>query len=158
MEYRSKADRHYGFSAGGHLASSAGTHYHKGKPDAADPIDREKLSSGFHDPRLSGDFVYAAVSHFGSRDNLLGKDADPKLVELMSNEKQVTPDTPRHFWSNSNDDTGVPPENSIAFYQALRAAKVPVEMHIYLKGGHGYGIKKGSCPPLRIGRNAVLNG
>ncbi len=135
-----------GFSAGGHLASSAGTHFHKGKPDAADPIDRESCRPDFMILGYPVISFTQPFSHFGSRDNLLGKDADPKLVELMSNEKQVTPDTPPTFLVHSNDDTGVPPENSIAFYQALRAAKVPVEMHIYLKGGHGYGIKKGSCP------------
>ena len=135
-----------GFSAGGHLASSAGTHFNKGKPDAADPIDRLSCRPDFMILGYPVISFTQPFSHFGSRDNLLGKDADPKLVELMSNEKQVTPETPPTFLVHANDDTGVPPENSIAFYQALRAAKVPVEMHIYLKGGHGFGMVKGSCP------------
>ncbi len=135
-----------GFSAVGHLASSAGTHFNKGKPDAADPIDRLSCRPDFMILGYPVISFTQPFSHFGSRDNLLGKDADPKLVELMSNEKQVTPETPPTFLVHANDDTGVPPENSIAFYQALRAAKVPVEMHIYLKGGHGFGMVKGSCP------------
>jgi acetyl esterase/lipase len=135
-----------GFSAGGHLVSSTGTHFTKPNPDAADPIDRMSNRPDFMILGYPVISFTQPFSHFGSRDNLLGKDADPKLVELMSNEKQVTPETPPTFLVHANDDTGVPPENSIAFYQALRAAKVPVEMHIYLKGGHGFGMKKGSCP------------
>ncbi len=135
-----------GFSAGGHLASSAGTHFTKPNPDAPDPIDRMSNRPDFMILGYPVISFTQPFSHFGSRDNLLGKDADPKLVELMSNEKQVTPETPPTFLVHANDDTGVPPENSIAFYQALRAAKVPVEMHIYLKGGHGFGMVKGSCP------------
>ncbi len=135
-----------GFSAGGHLASSTGTHFTKPKADAPDPIDRMSNRPDFMILGYPVISFTQPFTHTGSRDNLLGKDADPKLVELMSNEKQVTPETPPTFLVHANDDTGVPPENSIAFYQALRAAKVPVEMHIYLKGGHGFGMVKGSCP------------
>jgi acetyl esterase/lipase len=79
-------------------------------------------------------------AHMGSRNNLLGKEPDAKLVESLCNEKQVTAKTPPTFLFHTNADTGVPPENSILFYQALRKVKVPAELHIYEKGGHGVGL------------------
>jgi dipeptidyl aminopeptidase/acylaminoacyl peptidase len=78
--------------------------------------------------------------HAGSRRNLLGDDPDPKLVELLSNEKQVTSQTPPTFLFHTDGDTAVPVENSVMFYMALRRAKVPAEMHIYEKGKHGVGL------------------
>jgi acetyl esterase/lipase len=86
-------------------------------------------------------------THKGSRANLLGKNPDKDLVVSFSNENQVTSETPPTFLVHANDDNGVPPENSIAFYLALRKAKVPAEMHIYEKGGHGFGLGtgKGAC-------------
>lgn len=71
---------------------------------------------------------------------LLGENPDPKLVEQVSNELQVTPQTPPTFLFHTNADTGVPPENSVLFYMALRKAGVPAEMHIYEKGPHGVGL------------------
>src|SRR5262249_45369343 len=79
-------------------------------------------------------------THVGSKENLLGKDADAKLVESLSNELQVTDRTPPTFLFHTGEDTGVPPENSILFYMALRKAKVPAELHIYEKGAHGVGL------------------
>jgi len=135
-----------GFSAGGHLASTAGTHFDKGDPDAKDPIDRVNCRPNFMV------LVYPVISfvepftHKGSLKNLLGEDPDPKLVEGLSNEKQVTPDTPPTFLVHTSGDTGVPAENSVAFYLALRKAKVPAEMHIFAKGEHGFGLgKKGNA-------------
>jgi dipeptidyl aminopeptidase/acylaminoacyl peptidase len=86
-------------------------------------------------------------THKGSRRNLLGHNPDADLGENFSNEKQVTPETPPTFLVHANDDNPVPPENSITFYLALRKAKVPAEMHIYEKGGHGFGpgTGKGAC-------------
>jgi dipeptidyl aminopeptidase/acylaminoacyl peptidase len=78
--------------------------------------------------------------HRGSRENLLGKKADPKLVELLSNEKQVTARTPPTFIFQTDEDKGVPAENCVSFYLALRKAGVPAEMHIYEKGAHGVGL------------------
>lgn len=129
-----------GFSAGGHLASSAATHFETGKTDADDPIERvssrpDVLILAY--PVIS---FTAPFTHVGSRKNLLGEQPDPALVENLSNEKQVTKDTPPTFMFHTGEDTGVPPENSVAFYQALRAAKVPAELHIYEKGGHGLGL------------------
>jgi acetyl esterase/lipase len=135
-----------GFSAGGHLASTAGTHFDKGKADAADPTDRASCRPDFMV------LVYPVISftepftHTGSRKNLLGTEPDPKLVENLSNEKQVTRETPPTFLLHTDEDSGVPAENSVAFYLALRRAKVPAEMHIYAKGPHGFGLGKKGEP------------
>ncbi len=132
-----------GFSAGGHLTATAGTHFVDGKPDAADPIDRlssrpDFLILGY--PVISLD---AAIGHAGSRRNLLGDTPDPKLVEDLSLDTRVTAQTPPTFLFHTNADTGVPPENSVRFYLALRRAKVPAEMHIFENGPHGVGLALG---------------
>jgi acetyl esterase/lipase len=136
-----------GFSAGGHLASSAGTHFQKRYSDATDEIDKNSCRPDFMI------LVYPVISftewyaHKGSRNNLLGKNPDADLIENLSNEKQVTAETPPTFLVHANDDKPVPPENSIYFYLALRKVEVPAEMHIYEKGGHGFGpgTGKGAC-------------
>lgn len=131
-----------GFSAGGHLASTAGTHFHKGRSDAKDLIDRVSCRPDFMI------LIYPVISmtewftHRGSRRNLLGDNPDKNLVESLSNEKQVTRETPPTFLVHTDEDKGVPAENSIYFYLALRKAKVPAEMHIYQKGRHGFGLGK----------------
>ncbi len=79
-------------------------------------------------------------THAGSRRNLLGESPDPKLIELLSNERQVTPQTPPAFLFHTSDDPTVPVENSVHFYLALRKAGVPAEMHIYEHGRHGVGL------------------
>jgi acetyl esterase/lipase len=132
-----------GFSAGGHLASTVGTHFDAGLKDAKDPIDRESsrpdfLILGYPVITLTGPYAHA-----GSRRNLLGDAPDPQLVEDLSNEKQVTPRTPPTFLVHTTEDKGVPPENSILFYRALRQHKIPAEMHIYEKGAHGLGLGVG---------------
>ena len=118
----------WGFSAGGHLASTAATHF-----DAATRPDFAILCY----PVITFSDAY---THSGSRTNLLGDQPDPKLVELLSNEKQVTPQTPPVFLFATSDDQAVPVENSLLFYQAARKAGVPVEMHIYEHGRHGVGL------------------
>jgi len=128
-----------GFSAGGHLASSAGTHFQNRYSEARDKIDQASCRPDFMILMYPVISFTESYTHTGSRNNLLGKDADADIVELFSNEKQVTPETPPTFLVHANDDKGVPPENSIAFYLALRKANVPAEMHIYEKGGHGFG-------------------
>jgi acetyl esterase/lipase len=96
--------------------------------------------------------IYPVISftepctHKGSRKNLLGTDPEKELIENMSNERQVTAQTPPTFLVHGNDDKGVPPENSIFFYLALRKAKVPAEMHIYENGRHGFGLGKNFGP------------
>jgi len=129
-----------GFSAGGHLASTAATHFDAGKPDATDAIDRaasrpDFLILGY--PVISTD---PAIAHAGSVRNLLGENPDPKLLEELSNDLRVTPQTPPTFIFQTNADTTVPAENSVRFYLALRKAKVPAEMHIFENGAHGVGL------------------
>jgi acetyl esterase/lipase len=129
-----------GFSAGGHLASSAGTHFDPVNANAGDPIDKVSSRPDFlvlAYPVISFTTSYV---HAGSRRNLLGDTPDPNLVELMSNELQVTPQTPPTFLFHTNADTGVPAENSVLFYLALRKAGVPAEIHIYERGPHGVGM------------------
>ncbi len=131
----------WGFSAGGHLASTAGTHFDAGQPSSApDPIDRVSSRPDFMVlcyPVIS--FITPYV-HRGSMRNLLGENPDPKLAASLSNETQVTPQTPPTFLFHTTGDTGVPPENSVLFYLALRKAGVPAEMHIYERGEHGVGL------------------
>lgn len=129
-----------GFSAGGHLASTAGTHFDAGSAGAADPIDRigsrpDFLVLGY--PVISFTTPY---THKGSLQNLLGDNPDPKLVESLSNELQVTAGTPPTFLFHTTADATVPVENSVLFYLALRKAGVPAEMHIYEHGPHGVGL------------------
>ncbi len=130
----------WGFSAGGHLASTLGTHFDAGDPDAADPIERAGCRPDFMIlayPVISLDSQY---THQGSLRNLLGDNPDPKLVESLSNEKQVTAQTPPTFLFLTDGDKVVPPENGVLFYLALRKAGVPAEMHIYERGNHGVGL------------------
>ena len=132
-----------GFSAGGHLASTAGTHFDKGDPNSADPIERASCRPDFLIlcyPVIAFDEPY---THRGSQVNLLGKNADPALVRSLSNEKQVTAETPPTFLFHTDADSGVPAENSVQFYLALRRAHVPAEMHIYRAGQHGLGLAAG---------------
>jgi acetyl esterase/lipase len=132
-----------GFSAGGHLASTIATHFDSGNPAAPDPIDRVSCRPDF------AILVYAVISftepyaHHGSVISLLGENPDPKLLRELSNELQVTPQTPPTFLFSTGQDIAVPPENSVAFYLALRKAGVPAEMHIFEKGPHGVGLALG---------------
>jgi acetyl esterase/lipase len=119
----------WGFSAGGHLAASASTKF-----DA--PESRPDFAILAY-PVIS---FTAEYTHKGSRRNLLGETPDAQLVESLSLEKQVTAQTPPAFLFHTDADTGVPPENSVAYYLALRKAGVPAEMHIYLQGRHGVGL------------------
>lgn len=129
-----------GFSAGGHLASTAGTHFDTGIANAKDVIDRLSCRPDFMVLVYPVITLTGPFAHNGSRNNLLGKDADAKLIEHLCNEKQVTAQTPPTFLAHTTEDKGVPPENSILFYQALRQAKIPAELHIYEKGSHGLGL------------------
>lgn len=131
-----------GFSAGGHLASSAGTHFDAGKPDDADPIERVSCRPDFLILCYPVITLVGPVTHQGSKRNLLGPDPDPELVKSLSSELQVTADTPPTFLFHTSEDTGVPSENSILFYLALQRNKVPCELHIFEKGRHGIGLGK----------------
>ena len=128
-----------GFSAGGHLASTAGTHFDSGKPDSSDPIER--VSSR---PNLMV-LVYPVITmrektHGGSKKQLLGDNPSPELVALLSNEEHVTKDTPPTFLVHTFTDTAVPVENSLMFAEALRRAGIPFEFHLYERGPHGFGL------------------
>jgi acetyl esterase/lipase len=134
-----------GFSAGGHLASTAGTHFDKGSPNAADFIDRQSSRPDFMILMYPVITMLRQSMHQGSRNNLIGANADSTTIKYYSSELQVTKETPPTFLVHASDDKTVPVENSIIFYQALIANSVPAEMHIYPYGGHGFGlaIRKG---------------
>lgn len=128
-----------GSSAGGHLASTLLTHFDAGKADATDPVERESSR-----PDL-GILCYAVITmgentHGGSKKYLLGDNPAPELVQLLSNEKQVTAQTPPCFIWHTWEDKGVKIENSLAFAEALQKNGVPFDLHIYQKGGHGIGL------------------
>ena len=129
-----------GFSAGGHLASTAATHFDDGDPKADDPIDRAGCRPDFCVLAYPVITLKPPYAHMGSRYNLLGKDADEKLVDSLCNDEQVTEKTPPTFLFHTGDDNAVPVENSILFFRALRKAKVPAELHIYEHGRHGVGL------------------
>jgi len=133
-----------GFSAGGHLASTAGTHFDAGDPQSDDAIQRVGCRPDFLILCYPVIALDEAHTHRGSQRNLLGEDPDPDLVRSLSNEKQVTPETPPTFLFHTDEDKGVPPENSVYFYLALRKAKVPAEMHVYRQGRHGVGLAPGA--------------
>jgi acetyl esterase/lipase len=129
----------WGFSAGGHLAATAATKFDDGDPAAADPLDR---------PGSRPDFVvlaYPVISftedfaHAGSRNNLLGETPHRALLESLSAERHVSSRTPPTFIFYTDEDP-VGPENGVAFYLALRRAKVPAELHVYERGRHGLGL------------------
>jgi acetyl esterase/lipase len=129
-----------GFSAGGHLASTAATHFDSGNPNATDSIEKQ---SSRPDLLILGYPVVTMTqtsTHSGSRQNLLGKEPSQELLDLMSNEKQVTEKTPPTFFFHTEDDKAVPVENSLLFAAALRKAKVPYELHVYQTGRHGVGL------------------
>lgn len=125
-----------GFSAGGHLAVTASTHFDKPVIDNPDSISLQPDFSILIYPVIS---FTNAIGHAGSRNALLGKNADIDLVKSFSNELQVTAKTPTAFLMHASDD-GVKPANSIAYYEALSKNNVPAELHIYQKGGHGFGL------------------
>lgn len=127
-----------GFSAGGHVASTAATHFNR----KADASNKDTLS-------VRPDFailIYPVISfdstitHKGSRNNLVGATASAEKIKLYSNELQVNAKTPPSFLVHAGDDGAVPVENSIRYYQACIKYKVPAEMHLYPKGGHGFGM------------------
>lgn len=128
-----------GFSAGGHLASTLGTHFGAGKPDDKDVVERVSsrpdLMILIYPVITMGDFTHA-----GSKKNLLGESPAAELIKQNSNELQVTKETPPTFLVHTMTDAGVPVENSMMFATALRKASVPFEFHLYERGPHGFGL------------------
>lgn len=134
-----------GSSAGGHLTSTLVTHFDLGNPNATDPVERESSR-----PDL-GILCYPVISfgefaHAGSRKNLLGETPSADLVKNLSNELQVTKDTPPCFIWHTFEDKVVPVENALLFAAAFRRAGVPFSLHIYEKGAHGLGFGRGDRP------------
>jgi dipeptidyl aminopeptidase/acylaminoacyl peptidase len=132
-----------GFSAGGHMAATVETHFDAGNAAGADAIDRVSSRPDFAVLIYPVITMDSAVTHWGSRRNLIGTSPSAELVRLMSNETQVTAQTPPTFIVASTDDAAVPVENSVRMYTALRAAKVPVELHVFESGRHGWGTAPG---------------
>lgn len=138
-----------GFSAGGHLASTLDTHFDAGNAQAADPVDKQSCRPDF------AVLVYPVISmkdgitHQGSKHNLLGPNPDPALVENLSNESQVTTQTPPTLLVHAADDGAVPIENSRLMYAALQKAGVPSALQEYPRGGHGFGFgpNQKNAPP-----------
>lgn len=126
-----------GFSAGGHLASTLSTHYTEKVYEVKDNTSARPDFSLLIYPVVSFD---SAVTHMGSRNNLIGINPDEATVKHFSNELQITSDTPPAFLVHSADDPAVPVMNSIVYFKGLQKNKIPVEMHIFQKGGHGYGL------------------
>jgi acetyl esterase/lipase len=129
-----------GFSAGGHLASTLGTHFDYGNPAAADSIEKMSCRPDFMILMYPVITFTDSTMHTGSRDALLQKDATPELARYYSNELQVKKDTPPAFFVHANDDSGVPVENTLMMYKALRANHIPAELHILSEGEHGFGL------------------
>lgn len=126
-----------GFSAGGHLASTAGTHFMKNIDPALKGMNLRPDFMILVYPVISFD---DSVGHLGSRDQLIGKNPSKEKIREYSNELQVTKNTPPTFLIHASDDDAVAPQNSILFYQNLLKHSVPAELHIYEKGGHGFGM------------------
>lgn len=125
-----------GFSAGGHLASTAATHFDKEVIENKKHISLRPSFAILLYPVVT----FGPKAHVGSKENLIGKNAPQALVDLYSNEKQVTPNTPPTFLVHAQDDGLVPVENSLMFYDAMVKNHVKGEIHIYQFGDHGFGL------------------
>jgi acetyl esterase/lipase len=147
-DFQLKADRigMLGFSAGGHLSAMTGTHLVDPKADAADPIDRVDARPDFLVLAYPVISMFDPIAHKKSRENLLGPSPAPKMLDELSNQNHVTNRTPPTFIFHTDDDPGVPVENAVEFYTALKKAGVPAEMHIYAHGKHGVGL--GGTDPI----------
>jgi len=129
-----------GFSAGGHLASTIATHFDAGDSGSADPIERVSSRPDLAVLAYPVISMTDGITHQGSRRNLLGDNPTQALVAELSNEKRVTAKTPPTFLFHTANDPVVPVENSLLFASALRAAKVPFELHVFEQGPHGVGL------------------
>jgi len=130
-----------GFSAGGHLASTVSTHFHHNYIDGSSAVNLRPDFSILIYPVIS---FSDSIGHRGSRDQLIGKNPTPEKIIEYSNERQITHDTPPAFLVHASDDNAVPPANSIVYYQGLLKHGVSAELHIYQKGGHGFGMNNWS--------------
>jgi len=135
-----------GSSAGGHLASTAGTVFDSGNQNSSDPIEKVSCRPDFMLLLYPVITLKEEFTHMGSRNNLIGEGNNMKLVLKYSNELNVSEQTPPTFLVLADDDGAVPPRNSIEFYSALKHFNVPAEMHIFQKGGHGFGMHQSGIP------------
>lgn len=136
-----------GFSAGGHLASTLGTHFDEKVYEPIDEIDKESARPDFM--ALGYPVItFGEMTHGGSKGNLIGDNPNTEKVDYFSNEKRVNGNTPPTFLFHATDDDGVPVENSLLFYRALKDKGVSATMHIYPKGGHGFSLAR-KDPHLR---------
>jgi acetyl esterase/lipase len=133
-----------GFSAGGHLASTLGTHFDYGNKTASDSVERMSCRPDFMILMYPVISFVDSCTHKGSRDALLGKNPDINLLSYYSNELQVKNDTPPAFLVHADNDKGVPVENTLLMYKALRAKNIPAELHILSEGEHGFGLGIGN--------------
>lgn len=131
-----------GFSAGGHLASTLGTHFNERVYEPIDAIDAQSARPDFMALAYPVISFKSMMTHNGSKSNLSGENSEPEITAYFSNEDQVTEETPPTFLIHASDDNVVPVENSLAFYKALRAKGVSATMHIYPKGGHGFSLAR----------------
>ena len=132
-----------GFSAGGHLSAWAGTSFARPAGDNAGPESVRPAFLVLLYPVIS---FSDTLRHVGSRDNLLGQNPSAELIRQYSNELHVTAQTPPTFLVHAADDKAVPVNNSIVFYQACLRHGVPAEMHLYPRGGHGFGLNNSTTP------------
>ncbi len=130
----------WGFSAGGHLAATAGTHFDADNSSASDPIEQKSSRPDFLILAYPVITMVQPWVHSGSLKYLLGDNPDPALQQSLSAETQVTKDTPPTFLFATTDDKTVPVMNSVMFYEALVKAGVPAEMHLFQHGAHGAGL------------------
>lgn len=154
-----------GFSAGGHLASTAATHFNQIEIQLTEKDKNLTLKPDFLILGYPVITMQDSLTHKGSRENLLGKNPSKEKLNQYSNELQVTPQTPPTFLIHAADDKSVPVENSLNFFTALRKNNVPAEMIILQSGGHGFGLKN-KAEPVNwmlnvfewLKRNKMMNG
>jgi len=146
-EFRIRPDRIgvLGFSAGGHLASSTATMFDRPEGRAPDGLDSVSSRPDFAVLAYPVITMGQASTNKGSQENLLGEHPSRELLDALSTEKQVTSQTPPTFLFHTDADEGVPAENSVLFYLALRKAGVPAELHVYRNGEHGVGLAPGDA-------------
>jgi acetyl esterase/lipase len=147
-----------GFSAGGHLASTVATHYDAGNPSASDSVERQSCKPDFQILLYPVITMNATFTHAGSRTQLLGSNPSQTLVDLLSNELQVTPQTPPAFLTHGNNDAGVLPRNSQAYHDSCRNKGVSAELHLLNNGPHGFGMADGQFGSPNIAEAAQWPG
>ncbi|MDE1147833.1 MAG: alpha/beta hydrolase [Azospirillaceae bacterium] len=139
-----------GLSAGGHVAASLGTRYNAPVYTPRDAVDQQSARPDFLALVYPVASMDPAIAHKGSRAQLLGESPTPAQDAAYSTERAVTAQTPPTFLLHADDDPSVPVENSLRFYAALHAAKVPAEMHIFQRGGHGFGLRGAQGLPAAV--------